>query len=248
MSFAPNTPRLTKGAFVVFSEPFVWHVPNIIFFQYNPETLEQSIEISENDETFGQNGQHKKGNPNAVAGEPRERFFNLKLEIDATDQLEDPLPFHPDTLAFGIGPQLAALELLMYPLPDQLLSNFFSFGAAKKVAERKVPGKKVPETEKKVPESTVPFVLFVWGPSRLLPVRLTSLSIAEEAFDQLLNPIRATVTVSMEVLTEQDYKDVKTPTAAVVRKAYKYTRGLREGMARLNLVNSGEFFVKGLIR
>jgi hypothetical protein len=238
MSFAPNSPKLTKGAFVVFSEPFVWHVPNIIFFQYNPETLEQSIEISETDKTFAQNGQPKKSNPNTIAGNPRERFFNLKLEIDATDQLENPLPLYPNTLAFGIGPQLAALELLMYPVSNQVLGNFFSFGAAKKVTE----------TQKKVPESAVPFVLFVWGPSRLLPVRLTSLSITEEAFDQLLNPIRATVTVSMEVLTEEDYKDVKTPTAAVVKKAYKYTRGLREGMARLNLVNSGEFFVQGLLR
>ena len=236
MSFAPNTPKLTKGAFVVFSEPFLWHIPNIIFFQYNPETLEQSIEISEIDTTFGQSGQPKKNNPNAIAGEPRGRFFNLKLELDATDQLEVPLPSHPETLAFGIGPQLAALELLMYPMSDQLLGNFFSFGVAKK------------GPEKKVPESAVPFVLFVWGPSRLLPVRLTSLSITEEAFDQLLNPIRATVTVSMEVLTERDYRDIKTPTAAVVKRAYKYTRGLREGMARLNLVNSGEFFVQGLIR
>jgi hypothetical protein len=182
------------------------------------------------DEALSQGCQQENSNPYA-SGQPRESFPSLKLEIDATDQLEDPLPSHPDTLAFGIGPQLAALELLVYPFSDQLLENFFTFGTAKKV-----------------PENQLPAVLFVWGPARLLPVRLISLSISEEAFDQLLNPIRATVTVSMKVLTEKDLEKVNTPIAGVVKKAYKYTRGLREGMARLNLVNSGEFFVQGLIR
>ena len=49
-----------------------------------------------------------------------------------------------------------------------------------------------------------PLTLFVWGPKRVLPVRLSSLTVTEEAFDQGLNPIRATAKLSLTVLTYQD--------------------------------------------
>jgi len=234
MSYAPNTPKLAKGAFVVFSQPFLWHIPNIIVFQYNPETLEREISSPDGSQIAEQEGTKKGSNPQACPSDPLESIPRIKLEIDATDQLEDPLK-SPHTLTFGIGPQLAALELLMYPLSEQVLSDFYSFGA--KGAE-----------EKNVPENQVPAALFVWGPSRLLPVRLTSLSITEEAFDQLLNPTRATVTVGLRVLTLEELNNIKSPLAKVVKGACIFSRGLRETMARLNLINSGEFFIQGLTR
>ena len=49
-----------------------------------------------------------------------------------------------------------------------------------------------------------PLTLFVWGPKRVLPVRLTSFSITEQAFDTGLNPIRASVSLSLAVLSYQD--------------------------------------------
>jgi hypothetical protein len=230
MSYAPNTPKLAKGAFVEFSQPFLGPIPNIIVFQYNPETLERNILSSGVSEGIGQESEKKGSNPLASPTEPSESFSSIKLVIDATDQLEDPVK-HPVTLANGIGPQLAALELLVYPLSKQLLGNFFSIGS-----------------KKSVPENQVPAVLFVWGPSRLLPVRLTSLSITEESFDQMLNPIRATVTVGLKVLTKGELNQIKSPLAKVVQGAYEYTRGRKEAMARFNLVSSGEFLIQGLIR
>jgi hypothetical protein len=50
----------------------------------------------------------------------------------------------------------------------------------------------------------VPLALLVWGPNRVLPVRLTELSITEEAFDPALNPIRARVSLNLRVLTYDD--------------------------------------------
>ena len=38
--------------------------------------------------------------------------------------------------------------------------------------------------------------LFVFGPKRIVPVRITELSITEEAFDTNLNPIRAKVSLN----------------------------------------------------
>src|SRR5262249_56879989 len=52
--------------------------------------------------------------------------------------------------------------------------------------------------------ATGPMILFVWGPQRVLPVRITSFSITEEAHDTVLNPIRAKVELSLTVLSYQD--------------------------------------------
>ncbi len=49
-----------------------------------------------------------------------------------------------------------------------------------------------------------PFTLFIWGAKRILPVRLTSFTITEEAHDPNLNPIRATVSLGLQVLSYND--------------------------------------------
>ena len=49
-----------------------------------------------------------------------------------------------------------------------------------------------------------PLILFVWGVSRILPVRLNELTITEEAYDPNLNPIRAKVSLGLRVLTYRD--------------------------------------------
>ena len=40
----------------------------------------------------------------------------------------------------------------------------------------------------------------------MLPVRLTSFSITEEAYDALLNPIRAKIDLSLQVLSYADFQ------------------------------------------
>jgi hypothetical protein len=49
-----------------------------------------------------------------------------------------------------------------------------------------------------------PLTLFIWGFKRVVPVRLTTFSITEEAFDTGLNPIRAKVNLGLRVLNYQD--------------------------------------------
>ena len=88
----------------------------------------------------------------------------------------------------GIHPQLAALETMVYPSSGQLQQNnsLAQFG-----------------TLEIVPMET-PLALFVFGRTRVVPVRLTDFSITEEAFDPALNPIRAKVSLGMRVLTVND--------------------------------------------
>jgi len=46
-----------------------------------------------------------------------------------------------------------------------------------------------------VPAQQLPLVLFIWGPWRAVPVNVTSVSVVEQEFDPLLNPVKAAVTV-----------------------------------------------------
>src|SRR5690606_20501542 len=81
----------------------------------------------------------------------------------------------------------------------------------------------------------VPIVLFIWGRSRVVPVRLTTFTVTEEEFDPQLNPVRAKVDLGMGVLTYVDMRD-----NSVGYAAYLATQVQKEVLARLNLVNSAE--------
>jgi hypothetical protein len=111
--------------------------------------------------------------------------IKLDAEIDATDQLEDAAPV---AVAAGIQPHLAALETIVYPKSSQLL-------AANSLAQA--------GTLEIAPMET-PLVLFIWSKFRIVPVRITDLSVTEEAFDAALNPIRAKVSLGLRVLSVTD--------------------------------------------
>jgi len=49
-----------------------------------------------------------------------------------------------------------------------------------------------------------PFTLLIYGPKRILPVQLTEFRVTEEAHDVSLNPIRATVSLGVRVLSYND--------------------------------------------
>ena len=53
------------------------------------------------------------------------------------------------------------------------------------------------------PASTI--TVWVSGNKRIVPVRITEMQIAEQAFDPALNPIRAAVSVSLQVLKDADF-------------------------------------------
>jgi hypothetical protein len=151
---------------------------SVIVFQYNPETLRRSLRAS----TAGDGGDRSEAL--RLSGPPVETFA-LDVEIDATDQLE-----RGEGVAreLGIFPQLSALEMLIYPKSALVIANtvLLAVGTIEVVAQ------------------DAPFTLFVWGPKRVLPVRVTDFSITEEAHDERLNPIRARVALGLRVLSYND--------------------------------------------
>ena len=176
MTAYPRAPRLLKGAIVAI--PAGVPVPSVIAFQYNPDTLTRRLQAN----AAGSEG--AAGEALRLKGPPQETI-SLSVEIDAADQME---AANPVTTVAGIHPALAQLELLLYPSSALAIANevLSHLGVIEIVP------------------AEAPLTLFVWGVGRVLPVRITDLSIEEEAFDPLLNPIRAKVGLSMRVLTYQD--------------------------------------------
>ena len=101
--------------------------------------------------------------------------------------LDDP-DANRDAIEVGIHPQLAALEELVQPRADDLQAN--DALASSGVLE--------------VLPLEAPLTLFIWSRQRVVPVRVTDLSVTEEAFDVALNPIRAKVSLGLRVLSVDD--------------------------------------------
>lgn len=179
MSSFPGSPRLLKAALVGIDQGNP--LASIIAFQYNPDSLTRRLEARA---TGGGEGVAR-SEAFRLSGPPRETL-SLSAEVDATDLLErgDPL-----AARLGIYPTLSALEMLLYPKSRTVIANL---GLARNAGTLEI----LP------PEA--PMTVFVWGPKRALPVRLTGFSITEEAFDTGLNPIRAKVDLSLLVLSYAD--------------------------------------------
>ncbi len=94
-----------------------------------------------------------------------------------------------------------------------------------------------------MPLSQVPTVLFVWGPGRIVPVRITGLTITEKLYDALLNPIHAEASINLRVLTPDELQAVTGPLAEVAQVAYTYSQGLRQALALANLANAVESII-----
>jgi hypothetical protein len=168
---------LIKGAIVgidIFNP-----LASVIIFQYNPDTLTRTLQAQT---TSGEAGRSE---ALRLKGPPIETI-KLDVEIDATDQLEKADPI---ATGMGIYPQLAALEMLLYPKSALVIANTILLAAG---------------TIEVIPPEA-PFTLFIWGPKRILPVRLTGFTITEEAHDTGLNPIRAKVSLELRVLSTSDF-------------------------------------------
>lgn len=235
-----------KGALIEFSERFIGPVPNVIVFQYNPETLTRTLEVwqpgggtTTGSDTAGSQNLSQTAQPH----DPPETF-NLVLELDAADALEEPAS-HPVAVVAGVADRIAALEMLLYPQEGSLAGGLLTAvgntlgGAAGTVVSGI--GNRLGAGAKPVPRGTVPVVLFVWGADRILPVRLTSFSVEEQAYMPSLQPIRAKVTVGLRILTPRDFSRCKLRLSEELAiAAFNHTRKQRQKLAAANTANSIE--------
>jgi hypothetical protein len=181
MSDFPNSPRVQKGALVGLDP--LNPLASIVVFQYNPESLTRTL-VPQTAGGQGAGGANAPTEAMRLAGPPQETI-KLDVAIDATDQLEEG---DATAVQVGIYPQLAALEMLLYPKSALVIANEVLLRAG--VIEI------IP------PEA--PLTVLVWGAKRVVPVRVTDFSITEEMFDPQLNPIHAKVSLGLRVLNYRD--------------------------------------------
>jgi Contractile injection system tube protein len=220
-----NQAKILRGAFVEFG---ISLPPLIVVFQFNPLTITRTRTASVSQpETPGKNRASNEDFIKQISADKlfknlrngqiltvKQQTLSFDIRLDATDKLND-----GDTITeqFGVAPQLSTLELMMLPKSQSLLggavaallggsTNSFSFADDAK---------------------NPPVILFIWGRKKVMPVNITNMTIKEEEFSVDLNPIRATVTVSLEV--------IEGPNAP-----FLYTKALTEVMSLLNLANIGD--------
>ena len=177
MTGFPGSPRILKGGLVLL-DPNSGLPVRVIALQYNPDTLSRSLQVQ------GMGEKADRSEALRLKG-PAVETIKLEAELDLTDQLE---VADPTAVAYGLNPQLAALESMIQPTSSALQSNntLASLGTLEIVPVE------------------APLAVFVWGRSRVTPVRVTDFSITEEAFDTELNPTRAKVSLGLRVLNIND--------------------------------------------
>jgi hypothetical protein len=174
------TTSLKKGG-IVLLDPTNGSLQRIIVFQYNPDTLTRTLKIEEVEDS-------KNGRARALKlkGPPVETF-KVDVEIDATAK-PDFLDRSSEVAKIGIFPDLYSLETIVYP----------------KAADLQEKKSKANSGKIEIAPTDAPITLFVWGENRIMPVKITDMTVTEEAFDPDLNPIRAKVSLGMKVLSVSD--------------------------------------------
>jgi len=218
-------PKILRGAFVEFGLSVQ---PLAVVFQFNPVQLTRNRSL-----TFafpgasgaGSGGEQGAAVPQRTARQCRGEMSNLldlqkqqlvtvgdqtigfDIRLDASDKLDDR---NASAEQFGIGPQVSTLELMVTPKEESLLGRAVDALLPKGFSFTR--------------SANPPLVLFIFGRKRVLPVNITTMNITETEFSADLNPIRATVAVTLTVIEGKSIP-------------YLYTKAMTEVMSTVNLAS-----------
>jgi len=201
-----------RGAFIAYEPGGYPDRKRVIPFRFNPESLSRTVAVE-----AGQAGGGVEGAAPGAAAEPSaetsadaggtlKESFSVQIRVDFADREESVSGLDAE---FGVAPEIAAIEDLLYPAETE--------------AEASSDG-----TEPVRPARPRPTVLFVWGRKRVLPVRIASLKIDETLYNEHLNPVRAELEASLELLGEAEARD-----DPAVRSALDHTDVGRRELARM---------------
>ena len=176
MPSSPLSPKILKGGIVLLDSD-TSAVQKIIPLQYNPESISRSL-------TPKRMAVGEQSDALRLTAPPEE-IYTLDIELDATDFLEVK---DDQAIENGLQSALSILETIVYPKSSELIANneLAASGALEIIP---IEG---------------PLMLFIWSKNRVMPVQITTFTIAEEAFDVNLNPIRAKIGLALKVMTVDD--------------------------------------------
>jgi hypothetical protein len=213
---------MLRGALIEYGSGLIGPIPNVVIFQFNPETLSRALQVPPRPTGATQR-------ETTQAGEKTFEKITFKAQFSAANMLDE-----DKVLArmFGIGPQLAALEKMV--LPSSKIAGLI--GAAIDAIAGAVAPPAPPAQP--IPREKYPRILFIWGLTRVLPVTIDSMTIAEQEYDFLLNPVRAEVDITLSVIAIDQCSD-----DVLAKGALEYSTIAKEAMAMANLANTAEQIV-----
>ncbi|HJZ80079.1 MAG TPA: hypothetical protein VKD91_07030 [Pyrinomonadaceae bacterium] len=218
---------LMRGAMIEYGNGLLGPIPNVVIFQFNPESLTRTIQIPPRPAGGA-------ARETTQAGEPSIEKISFKAQFSAADGMGT-----GNVLArtMGVGPRLAALEKMVHPsskLAGLLGAALDAIGDALGLG-----GGGGDEPRQVIPRENYPRILFIWGPFRVLPVVIESMTITELQYDFLLNPIQADVQIGLAVNPIDSCSD-----DTVGKGALEYSNMAKEAQAILNLANTVEQIVE----
>ena len=229
-----------RGALVEYSGDFLGPIPNLVVFQFNPEELARTINIPAAPGTGNAASAKAAAKANEAAGVsgPPNESFTVTAKFSAADDLGKGGAVSAIPRLFGIGPQIAALEKMVYPagpLSGLLGQALDAVGSVSVSAGGVSASAGTATSTLPTPRQSVPRILFIWGYNRVLPVRISSMSITEQKFDAFLNPVQAEVQIGLDILNLS-----KTGSDKIGYGALTYSRGVKDAQAILNLAKAIE--------
>jgi hypothetical protein len=216
---------LLRGALVEYSGGPIGPIPNVVIFQFNPESLARTLQIPER--PTGATRREA-----SQAGEQTFERITFTAHFNAADMLDEGKAL---AQMFGIGPQLAALEKMV--LPSSKLAGLV--GAAIDAIGDALGAGGNDAAAQPIPRETYPRILFVWGLTRVLPVTIDAMSITEREYDSALNPLRAEVEITLSVIATEACSD-----DLLAKGALEFSSIAKEAQAIANLANTAEQVVE----
>ena len=215
---------LLRGALIEYGTSLIGPIPNVVIFQFNPESLSRTLQIPSRPTGATQR-------ETTQAGEKTFEKITFKAHFSAANMLGE-----GKVLAelFGIGPQLAALEKMV--LPSSKIAGLIG-AAIDAIGDALGGGDDAPAQP--IPREKYPRILFIWGLNRVLPVTIDSMSISELDYDSILNPLRAEVDITLSVIAVDDCSD-----DVLAKGALEYSTIAKEAQAIANLANTAEQIVE----
>jgi hypothetical protein len=210
-----------RGAMIEYGSDFLGPLPNVVIFQFNPESLSRTIQIPPRP-TGGT------ARETTQAGEPSIEKITLKAQFSAADGMGT-----GNVLArtMGVGPRLAALEKMVNPaskLSGLIGAAIDAIGSALGIG-----GGGGGDARQTIPREKYPRILFLWGPLRVLPVVIESMTITELQYDFMLNPIQADVAIGLAVNAIDCCSN-----DSVGKGALEYSNLAKDVQAMANLANT----------
>jgi hypothetical protein len=210
---------MLRGALIEYGTDLIGPIPNVVIFQFNPESLSRALQVPARPTGATQR-------ETTQAGEKTFEKITFQAHFSAANMLDEDKAL---ARLFGIGPQLAALEKMVQP--SAKIAGLI--GAAIDAIAGALAPPDAPAQP--IPREKYPRILFIWGPTRVLPVTIDSMTLVEQEYDFMLNPVRAQVDITLSVIAVDLGSD-----DVIARGALEYSTLAKEGMAIANLANTAE--------